>query len=43
MTEPYRPGHRVVDLGFAQLDTDRAARTGDPEVVNGSEIGRAHV
>lgn len=36
MTEPYRPGTRVVDLGFAQLDTDRAARTGDPEVVNGS-------
>ena len=36
MTEPYRPGQRVVDLGFAQLDTDRVARTGDPEVVNGS-------
>ena len=35
MTEPYRPG-RVVDLGFAQLDTDRVTRTGDPEVVNGS-------
>ncbi len=36
MTEPYRPGQRVVDLGFAQLDTDRVTRTGDPEVVNGS-------
>ena len=43
MTEPYRPGHRVVDLGFAQLDTDRAARTGDPEVVNGSGKTAEHV
>src|SRR5262245_34927617 len=25
----------VTDLGFARLDTDRAARTGDPEVVFG--------
>ncbi|HSV66239.1 MAG TPA: nickel pincer cofactor biosynthesis protein LarB [Mycobacteriales bacterium] len=28
------PGY--VDLGFARLDTDRAARTGDPEVVYGA-------
>jgi NCAIR mutase (PurE)-related protein len=27
--------HRVTDLGFARLDVDRAARTGDPEVVFG--------
>ena len=26
---------RVADLGYARLDTDRAARTGDPEVVYG--------
>jgi pyridinium-3,5-biscarboxylic acid mononucleotide synthase len=26
---------RVTDLGFARLDVDRAARTGDPEVVFG--------
>jgi len=26
----------VVDLGYAQLDTDRARRTGDPEVVLGT-------
>ncbi len=26
----------VTDLGFARLDTDRAARTGDPEVVYGA-------
>ena len=25
----------MVDLGYARLDTDRAARTGDPEVVYG--------
>lgn len=27
---------RVSDLGYARLDTDRAARTGDPEVVYGA-------
>ncbi len=27
---------RIHDLGFARLDTDRAARTGDPEVVYGA-------
>jgi NCAIR mutase (PurE)-related protein len=27
---------KVADLGFARLDTDRAARTGDPEVVYGA-------
>jgi NCAIR mutase (PurE)-related protein len=27
---------RVRDLGYARLDTDRAARTGDPEVVYGA-------
>lgn len=35
MTEPYPAPPQVVDLGFAVLDTDRPARTGDPEVVNG--------
>jgi len=29
------PEQRFTDLGFARLDTDRAARTGDPEVVFG--------
>lgn len=36
MTEPYPPAAATVDVGFARLDVDRAARTGDPEVVNGS-------
>jgi NCAIR mutase (PurE)-related protein len=38
MTEPYptRPRPEIVDLGFARLDVDRAARTGDPEVVFGA-------
>ncbi|MDQ3663074.1 MAG: 1-(5-phosphoribosyl)-5-amino-4-imidazole-carboxylate carboxylase, partial [Actinomycetota bacterium] len=27
---------RVLDLGYALLDTDRARRTGDPEVVLGT-------
>ena len=27
---------RIADLGFARVDVDRAARTGDPEVVYGS-------
>ncbi|MGA9749994.1 MAG: 1-(5-phosphoribosyl)-5-amino-4-imidazole-carboxylate carboxylase, partial [Nocardioides sp.] len=27
---------RIHDLGYARLDTDRAARTGDPEVVYGA-------
>lgn len=36
MTEPYPAGPQVVDLGFAQLDIQRAARTGDPEVVFGT-------
>jgi pyridinium-3,5-biscarboxylic acid mononucleotide synthase len=30
------PGSGVEDLGYARLDTDRAARTGDPEVVYGA-------
>jgi NCAIR mutase (PurE)-related protein len=34
MAEESAPGIR--DLGFARLDTDRAARTGDPEVVYGA-------
>lgn len=33
-TDPPDPG--FVDLGFARVDTDRAARTGDPEVVYGA-------
>jgi len=34
MTE--QAGDGVKDLGYARLDTDRAARTGDPEVVYGA-------
>ncbi len=30
------PGRGYADLGFARVDTDRAARTGDPEVVYGA-------
>ena len=30
------PDPRVADLGFARVDVDRAARTGDPEVVYGA-------
>jgi NCAIR mutase (PurE)-related protein len=33
-TDPADP--RVADLGFARVDVDRAARTGDPEVVYGA-------
>ncbi|HYN75210.1 MAG TPA: nickel pincer cofactor biosynthesis protein LarB [Candidatus Limnocylindria bacterium] len=38
MQDALEPGHAAgyVDLGFARLDTDRAARTGDPEVVYGA-------
>ncbi|HEX6246799.1 MAG TPA: nickel pincer cofactor biosynthesis protein LarB [Nocardioidaceae bacterium] len=32
--QPASPG--VADLGYARLDTDRAGRTGDPEVVYGA-------
>lgn len=37
MTEPYPNGDapEIADLGFARLDLQRAARTGDPEVVFG--------
>ena len=31
-----QPDPRVSDLGFARVDVDRAARTGDPEVVYGA-------
>ena len=31
-----RADHRTADLGFARVDVDRAARTGDPEVVYGA-------
>jgi NCAIR mutase (PurE)-related protein len=30
------PPHPVADLGYARIDTDRAHRTGDPEVVYGA-------
>ena len=30
------PDPRIADLGFARVDVDRAARTGDPEVVYGA-------
>jgi pyridinium-3,5-biscarboxylic acid mononucleotide synthase len=33
---PRPPSQGTVDLGFAQLDVDREARTGDPEVVSGA-------
>jgi NCAIR mutase (PurE)-related protein len=33
----------VADLGYARLDTDRAARTGDPEVVYGAGKSPAQV
>jgi NCAIR mutase (PurE)-related protein len=42
MTEPQtgqdtgQHGDGIRDLGYARLDTDRAARTGDPEVVYGA-------
>lgn len=32
-----------LDLGFARLDIDRAARTGDPEVVYGAGKSPAHI
>ena len=37
MDQPdHSPDPRVADLGFARVDVDRAARTGDPEVVYGA-------
>ena len=37
MDQPDQPTDpRVADLGFARVDVDRAARTGDPEVVYGA-------
>jgi NCAIR mutase (PurE)-related protein len=36
MTEQGSGEGGVLDLGYARLDTDRAARTGDPEVVYGA-------
>lgn len=36
MTQHTPDGDRVADLGFAQVDLDRAQRTGDPEVVYGA-------
>jgi pyridinium-3,5-biscarboxylic acid mononucleotide synthase len=32
---PDEPAERTADLGYARVDVDRAARTGDPEVVYG--------
>ncbi|GAB2448560.1 nickel pincer cofactor biosynthesis protein LarB [Nocardioides hungaricus] len=34
---------RIADLGFARVDVDRAARTGDPEVVYGAGKTPDHV
>ena len=34
--QPGSDEDRVADLGFARVDVDRAARTGDPEVVYGA-------
>ena len=36
MTGTPRPRPEYADLGYARLDIDRAARTGDPEVVYGA-------
>ncbi len=36
MTDPVPVDRGYVDLGFARVDTDRRARTGDPEVVYGA-------
>ena len=39
MTDPSRDdaaAARTADLGYARVDVDRAARTGDPEVVFGA-------
>lgn len=36
MATPWGPEPRTAQLGFARVDLDRAARTGDPEVVYGS-------
>ena len=33
---PRPPDERTADLGFARVDVDRAARTGDAEVVYGA-------
>src|SRR3954470_23079298 len=41
--ESLSPIPGFVDLGFARLDTDRAARTGDPEVVFGKGKRPEHV
>ncbi|MCW2795044.1 nickel pincer cofactor biosynthesis protein LarB [Nocardioides sp.] len=34
--DQHDPDPRTTDLGFARVDVDRAARTGDPEVVYGA-------
>ena len=36
MEQVARDDPRIADLGFARVDLDRAARTGDPEVVYGA-------
>lgn len=38
-----RAGARTADLGFARLDLERAARTGDPEVVYGAHKTPDHI
>ncbi|MGI8433886.1 MAG: nickel pincer cofactor biosynthesis protein LarB [Nocardioidaceae bacterium] len=38
-----KPSEAQLDLGFARLDLERAARTGDPEVVYGGGKSPAHV
>ncbi|MFK0169614.1 nickel pincer cofactor biosynthesis protein LarB [Streptomyces sp. NPDC090306] len=40
---PLAGGDGVLDLGFARLDTHRALRTGDPEVVYGAGKHTEHV
>jgi pyridinium-3,5-biscarboxylic acid mononucleotide synthase len=41
--ETYEGRPPALDLGFARLDVERAARTGDPEVVYGAGKTPAHV
>jgi NCAIR mutase (PurE)-related protein len=41
--DQHDPDPRTTDLGFARVDVDRAARTGDPEVVYGAGKSPAQV
>ena len=43
MTDEVTDDPRTADLGFARVDVDRAARTGDPEVVYGAGKSPAQI